>query len=219
MSGTVLVVAGGARPDPLVISALPNIDFCIAADGGADYAVGLGMEVGALVGDMDSVSPDCLAALRAAGTEIQEHPAAKEKTDLELAMQRAMDEEPELVLVIGIAGGRLDHALANVAVLASEDFKAAPVEGLIGSARVTVIRGERELSGALGETVSLLPVNGIANGVTTKGLQYPLADEPLHAGSARGVSNRFVATTATVTVRDGVLLSVQPFALKERSAG
>lgn len=219
MPGTVLVVASGARPDPLVINALPVIDFCVAADGGGDYAIALGMEVDTLVGDMDSISASGLSRLRSERIEIQEHSSNKDRTDLELAMMRAMDEEPDLVLVIGIGGGRLDHALANVTVLASDDFSAAPVDGLIGSARVSVIRGERVLSGVLGETVSLIPIHGTAAGVTTEGLQYPLVDEPLTAGSARGVSNRFVATSATVTVGAGVLLAVQPFALKERGAG
>lgn len=219
MPGTVLVVAGGARPDPLVVASLPAVDFCVAADGGGDFANALGIEVGALVGDMDSISDQGLAAIRSVGADIEEHPTVKDKTDLELAMLRAMELTPEQVVVIGIAGGRLDHELANFAVLAGEDFSAAPVDALVGSSRLSVVRGERVLTGVLGETVSLLAVNGRAVGVTTEGLQFPLSDETLEAGSARGVSNRFVATRAVVTVRQGVLLSIQPFALKERSTG
>ena len=56
---------------------------------------------------------------------------------------------------------------------------------------------------------------GDVEGVTTTGLEFPLDDEPLRAGSARGMSNRFVANEATVTVRSGVLVAVQPFALRE----
>ncbi len=219
MPGTVLVVAGGARPDPLVVAALPAIDFCVAADGGGDYANALGVEVGALVGDMDSISEQGMAAIRAVGADIEEHPVAKDKTDLELAMIRAMELSPSQILVVGIAGGRLDHELANFAVLACEDFGATPIDALVGSSRLSVVRGERVLTGVLGETVSLLAVNGPAVGVTTEGLQFPLSDETLFAGSARGVSNRFVATRAAISVREGVLLAIQPFGLKERSTG
>lgn len=215
MPGTILVVAGGSQPAPLVLQALPSIDFCVAADGGADSALALGLSVDAVVGDMDSIDVDSLAALRAAGADIREHPTRKDLTDLELAMGRAAEEDPERIVVIGIGGGRLDHALANVAVLAGHDCGDASVEGLVGSARLTVIRRSRNLSGTVGEIVSLLPLLGRAEGVTTEGLEYPLTSEPLEPGSGRGVSNRFVNTTATVTVGNGVLLSVQPFALAD----
>ena len=219
MAGVALIVAGGARPDPLEIKALPAIDFCVAADSGADSAIAVNLAVDSIVGDLDSISPTTLAALRDAGAEIREHAAEKDQTDLELAFARVMEEQPDRVIVIGIGGGRIDHALANIAVLAAQGRGGVIVDGLVGSARLSVVRGTRSLDGALGETISLLPVLGRADGVTTEGLKYPLADEPLEPGSARGVSNRFVAPLATVSVQRGVLLAVQPFALSERSRG
>lgn len=219
MPGTALIVAGGARPDPLVMKALPPFDFCVAADSGADNARSVGLTVDAIVGDMDSVSAETLHALKIRAVEVVEHPSKKDRTDLELAMARALAEKPERLVVIGIGGGRLDHELANMAVLASEESGTVRVEGLVGSARLTVIRGSMAVTGALGETVSLLPMLGDAEGVTTEGLEYELQDEPLLATAARGISNRFVANQALISVRRGVLLVIQPHGLKERSAG
>ena len=216
MSGTALIIAGGSRPDPLVVNAVPTVAFSVAVDGGADNARAVGIEIDALVGDMDSISQDCLAAAKAAGVDIDEHPQAKDETDLELGFRRALAESPDKIVVIGIGGGRVDHQLANVAVLGAEEYRSVAVEALVGSARLTVIRGNKTLFGALGETVSLLAINGRATGITTKGLQYPLNDEPLDGGSARGVSNVFAATEALVTVEGGALLAVQPFSLKKR---
>ncbi len=215
MPGVTLVVAGGARPDPLVIAALPDIDRCVAADSGADVAIGMGLRVDLLVGDLDSVSPAALAQVRNEGGDLREHPRDKDRTDLELAIDAALENEPERLVVVGLAGGRFDHALANIGVLAAAGREGTEVDGLIGSARLAVIRGTRTLSGALGETLSLLPLLGTAAGITTKGLEFPLNDEPLRAGSARGMSNRFVATEATIEVRSGSLVAVQPFALRE----
>ncbi len=217
MPGTALIVAGGARPDPQVIKALPAADLIVAADGGADHALALGLSVDCLVGDLDSISVEGLKRMHAGGIDIREFPSRKAETDLELAFARAMESEPDRVVVIGIGGGRLDHQLANYTVLTSDRYHRALVEGLVGSARLTVVRGTVSLTGALGETVSLISVRGQVEGVTTQGLEYPLEGEPLYAGSARGVSNRFIATEATVTVEQGVLLAVQPFALRERS--
>ena len=73
-----------------------------------------------------------------------------------------------------------------------------------------MIRGSRTLTGTPGEIVSLLPLHGPAEGVTTSGLEYPLHGETLPAGTSRGVSNVFAATEAHVTVARGCLIAVQP---------
>lgn len=215
MPGVTLVVAGGARPDPLVIAALPEIDRCVAADSGADLAIGMGLQVDLLVGDLDSISPAGLEQVRRDGGDLREHPRDKDKTDLELAIEAALEDKPDRLIVVGLAGGRLDHELANIGVLAAASQDGTDVDGLVGAARLAVIRHSRTLPGALGETLSLLPLLGTASGVTTTGLEFPLDNEPLLAGSARGMSNRFVANEATIEVRSGSLLAVQPFALRE----
>ncbi len=84
------------------------------------------------------------------------------------------------------------------------------MDALLGGAQAHVIRGSRTLSGAVGELVSLLPLHGPAEGVTTAGLAYPLAGETLFAGESRGVSNVFAEQTARVDVERGVLLAVRP---------
>ena len=61
----------------------------------------------------------------------------------------------------------------------------------------------------VGDLVSLLPLGDGVEGVTTSGLQYPLTDEPLPAGPARGLSNVRQEAAATVTVRRGLLLIVE----------
>ncbi len=226
MPGVSLIVAGGAHPEPSVVAALPEVGRCIAADSGADHAFDLGLDVDVVVGDLDSISPAGLDRVRSLGLAIRSSPTAKDQTDLELAIEVALeqvgDEHHDKIIVIGLGGGRLDHALANVTALADIAERAAAlgrdveVDGLIGSARLSVVRAHRELSGALGETVSLLPLLGSVDGVTTTGLEFPLDDEPLLAGSGRGMSNRFVARQATVEVRQGTLVAIQPFALRER---
>lgn len=215
MPGVTLIVAGGARPDPLVVAALPEIDRCIAADSGGDLAIDIGQRVDLLVGDLDSISAEGLEKIRSDGADLREHPRVKDQTDLELAVEAALEDRPDRLVFVGLAGGRLDHAQANIGVLARSARPGLVVDGLIGSARLAVIDERRTLTGALGETLSLLPVLGSVEGVTTTGLEFPLDDEPLLAGSARGMSNRFVANQATVELRSGVLMAIQPFALRE----
>ena len=209
-SDTVIVVTGG---DPVEVRDLPSLPpgaVVVAADSGIDRAHDLGLRVDVAVGDFDSVTAGALDRAELAGAAVQRHPEAKDATDLELALATALDLAPRRIVVLGGHGGRLDHLLANALLLASADFEAVELVAQMGPARVTVVRRRAELTGAVGDIVTLLALHGRATGVTTEGLLYPLVGEELAAGSTRGVSNELTATTATVTLRDGVLLAIQP---------
>jgi thiamine pyrophosphokinase len=206
----VVVVAGGKPPRPEAVFAVPVGARVIAADGGLAYARALGIEVELVVGDLDSAAPADIDAAARAGTSIERHPAEKDATDLELALEAALALEPSRVLVLAGGGGRLDHFLAMLLLLGSHRWAAVELDAEIGSGSVRVIRGERVFSGRVGELVSLLALHGPAAGVRTEGLAYPLNGETLEPGSSRGVSNVFAAPTAKVTVERGVLLGVCP---------
>jgi thiamine pyrophosphokinase len=204
----VVVVAGGGRLAPSAAAAVPAGARVIAADSGLDAAQAVGLEVALAVGDFDSASPDALARAERAGTRIDRHPAEKDETDLELALDAAATLAPERILVLAARGGRLDHELSGLLALASVRFASIRVDALVGDAWVHVVRDTRELDGAPGELVSLLAVNGPAEGVTTEGLVYPLRGETLEPGSTRGVSNVFASAQARVEVARGVLLAI-----------
>ncbi|MEM9134030.1 MAG: thiamine diphosphokinase [Actinomycetota bacterium] len=219
MSKTVLVVAGGETPTPHVLRALPPAAMCIAADSGLDHARAAGLVPDLAVGDFDSASPEALTWARELGIPLEEHPAAKNQTDLELALDHAVAAEADRVVLAAFGGGRFDHLLANVAVIASPRYADVAVDGLVGTARVSVIHDDRTLDGRPDEVLSLLPVHGAAHGVTTDGLLYPLRGETLPAGTSRGVSNVFLGTEATVGLDDGILLAVQPDRLLDDGQG
>jgi thiamine pyrophosphokinase len=206
---TVVVVVGGGVP---AADAVVPGDYVIAADSGLDQALALGLAVDLVVGDLDSVSPSALATARSAGIPVEAHPAEKDETDLELALGKALDLGASEVVVLGGAGGRFDHVLANALVLASDRYASVVVSACFGAARVHVVRDQLLVEGAPGDLVTLLAVNGVASGVTTEGLLYPLHDVDLPPATSRGVSNQFVTPTATVSLRDGVLLAILPHA-------
>jgi thiamine pyrophosphokinase len=201
---TVVVLADG--PDrPVGFELLPGA-VVVAADGGAALATELDLEVDLLVGDLDSVSAEVLAGIE----QVERHPAAKDATDLELALAAALRLEPERILVLGSAAGRLDHVLGGLLLLAADAYAGVQVDAQLGTAAVHVIRGERRLYGESGELISLLAAGGSASGIVTDGLVYPLCGETLEPGSTRGVSNVFVVPEATIRVERGVLLAVRP---------
>jgi thiamine pyrophosphokinase len=206
----VLVFAGGERNPPEALADLPRSALVVAADSGADHALAAGWPVDVLVGDLDSLQAGVVAALEAAGTEVRRFPVAKDATDLALALDAALGLGATAVTVVGGHGGRLDHLLANVALLAAEEYAGVDLDARMGPARLTVVRGRRRLAGRPGELLTLLPVGGAARGVTTEGLLYPLRAATLRPGTTWGVSNQFAGGTAAVSVAGGVLVAVAP---------
>jgi thiamine pyrophosphokinase len=200
----VVVLAGGPDRPPTV--ALPDGATVIAADGGLELARELGIAVDVAVGDFDSVAEEALAA---AG-RVERHPAAKDASDLELALAAALRLEPERILVVGGAGGRLDHLFGGLLLLASETYAGVEVDAQLGGTAVHVVRGERVLAGVPGELLSLFAVHGPASGVVTEGLVYRLRGETLEPGSSRGLSNAFAEPVARIALEGGVLLAVRP---------
>ena len=206
----VIVVAGGGPSQAAAPGPLPPRATVIAADGGVDRALALGLRVDVAIGDFDSITPEGLAAAEAAGARVERHPAAKDATDLELALDAAVALSPSRVLVVGHDGGRLDHLLAVLLLLGSDRYAGVEVDAYLGRAWTHVVRRERTLHGTIGEIVSLLPLHGPAENVTTAGLEYPLRGETLPPGSSRGVSNVFAAGTAHIAVGCGTLIALRP---------
>ena len=121
------------------------------------HARALGLRVDLVVGDLDSVDAADLEAAVADGTEVERHPTAKDATDLELALDAAVARGATRVLVVGAHGGRLDHFLANVLLLASPRFAAVRVEARLAGAQVIVVRDRAELQARPGRSARCCP--------------------------------------------------------------
>jgi thiamine pyrophosphokinase len=162
------------------------------------------------VGDQDSITPTGLTLVEESGARVERHPRAKEKTDLELALDLALTFQPRRALVVGGSRGRLDHLFGQLLLLGSEQYEGIEIDAVLGQSTVHVVRGGRLLGGIPGELISLFALHGPAAGVVTQGFVYPLQAETLSPGSTRGVSNSFVAHEAFVSVENGVVLAVRP---------
>jgi thiamine pyrophosphokinase len=206
-----VIFANGLLPDPEAVRRLirPG-DRLIAADGGARHALALGLTPHLIVGDLDSLRLDERDDLERSGARFELHPAQKDETDLELALIRAAEEGAESILILGAIGGRLDMTMANVLLLLHPRLAGLRVELWSDRQVAWLIRppGDDAIRGAAGDTFSLIPLGGEAVGITTHGLAYPLENETLAFGPARGVSNVLAGPTARLELRGGTLLAV-----------
>lgn len=159
-----------------------------------------------------------IVALEAAGIPLERTRRDKDESDTELAVEAALRLGADGVIVVGGLGGtRIDHALANIGLLAMPALAGRRAVLLDGRSRVSLIRApgadgaavSRPLAGRTGDIVSLLPMGPGVEGVSTRGLRYPLADEPLPPGEARGLSNVRTSSNAEVVLRRGLLLVVE----------
>lgn len=212
----VLLADGDAPTRPILDAAWPGWDtgvtLVVAADGGARHASGLGLRIDRWVGDGDSLPAADLEALRAAGVPVTLAATDKDETDTELALRSAVDAGADDIVILGAFGGpRLDHALANAALLAHPALAGRPAQLLDAGWRVRLLTGpgSMALEGRAGDLVSLIPFGADAGGVTTDGLRFPLRGETLTLGTARGVSNVRIGEGAAVTLERGAILVVE----------
>lgn len=223
MSLKSVVLADGDRPRATALDeAWPGwrdeVELVVAADGGVRLAADLGMAVDLWVGDGDSLGAKGLEELRASGVPIVVAWQDKDESDTELAALAAVDRGATDITILGALGGRrIDHTLANLALLAHPGLAEAQCRLLDEQVRITLLSAPATdgwparllLTGRPGGLVTLLPFGGRVEGIVTEGLRYPLNDEALDTGPARGLSNVRLVDRASVSVRSGRLLVVE----------
>ena len=181
----------------------------IAADNGVRFAGPLGLFPDLIMGDMDSLDPGLLALFDKEPVTIIQAPVEKDETDLELALLEAAARGVEHIVVLGGVGARVDMTLANILLLIHPDLAGVRVELWVANQTLWLIRPPGgDVSGQPGDTLSLIPVGGDASSITTHNLHYPLENETLTFGPARGISNVLTASQARVDLGGGLLLAV-----------
>jgi len=109
--------------------------------------------------------------------------------------------------LLGGVGGRLEHTFANLQLL----------DWLTTQGATGFLAGEKTVATALrGNAITFPPSmsgflsvfcnSGTAEGVDLTGLKFPLKNHTISSSFPLGVSNEFLGTEATVSVREGSLL-------------
>ncbi|MBQ6067759.1 MAG: thiamine diphosphokinase [Clostridia bacterium] len=183
-------------PETLVIAADAGYRRCAACGFVPDFAIG----------DFDSLckAPDLSTVIRL--------PVEKDVTDMDAAVALALEHGCKVIHLYGGMGGRPDHTLANYSLIArlSQQGVSAYLYGN-GYTVAAVTDGALTLTGGRGETVSVFSWTDRSEGVTLRGLKYPLENAVLTSAFALGVSNSFTEETATVSVEHGTLLVMREY--------
>ncbi len=199
----VLIVANGEWPETFNLEEKLN-DFAviIALDGASNRLVKGGVLPHVIIGDLDSISSSVLEHCKKNGTLVV-HDSDQEKSDISKGLRWAhQNYSDSQVYVVGVEIGRYDHHLAAYSALFECNSSAILILNNWKAQRVTSTSKQIQIEP--GTIVSLIPF-GTVTGVALKGCQYPLNDESLRTGT-RGVSNKALETSITVSVKTGDLL-------------
>lgn len=195
----VIIGNGDIKSYDRIKSKIYRDDLVICADGGYNHAKKMGIIPDVLIGDFDSAKDFETVKNRI------EYPARKDFTDGELAVMYAEESGADSVCLIGMTGDRLDHTIADIMLLS----KCKNGVLIDDNNEIYLLRDKLTIRGTRGQTLSVIPVFGDAEGLTTTGLEYPLKDETLCFASTRGISNVMTADVCEITIKQGLALVVK----------
>ena len=204
MDTPVCYIFGAGEFSPCEIT-LTEDDLVIAADGGYDHLIRMGLRADVALGDFDSVT----------SYEIWEdnicekytYPPEKDDTDMMLAIKLGLSKGFQSFAIYGGLGGRLDHTLANIQALSYLAVRGAQAILYHENYELTVIKNSsfmipKEFTGY----VSVLSLSDKSENVSIKGLKYEADGATLTNTFPLGVSNEAVGKKGIISVENGMLL-------------
>lgn len=210
MGNTAVIVCNGTISDYTYYNKYFDASkFIISVDGGASHLRKFGIKPDVLLGDFDSINKADFDYFKELSVEIVKFPAQKDMTDTELAVELAIEKGYKTLVFIGALGTRYDHSLSNIFMLRQLLNKG--IEGIVVNEtnEITLIHDKIRIYKEEGIKVTLLPLSETVEGVTTKGLYYPLSNAVLEMGSTWGVSNEFASDIAEISISKGLLLIIK----------
>lgn len=209
-----LVLLGGSLGDEApALKVASGAKLIICADSGAEHVRELGLLADAIVGDLDSITPETLRHFEEQKMnknhlcEIIKIPD-QEHNDFEKVLIYLSERWNGAVRILGMTGGRTDHTLSNFSVMLRYTDTFSSIEAFDGEfihSFLTSTQNNRSIECPIVTTISLMPF-AEALRVTTKNLQYPLSSETLRLGEREGLSNISTGSPVSISIESGTLL-------------
>lgn len=204
MTNRCVILSAGPYRDPLALSGylLPD-DYIIAADGGWQLAMQMGVKPAMLVADFDSLGVPAVSE----GTEVVSLPVEKDVTDTAEALRLGYEAGYRSFLLLGCTGGRLDHWQAALTVAA--DYARRDCEIVLADEQNEIhllSPGSYVYPACPDEKISLFAFGGNVTGLFMEGLKYSVSDYTLSPFDPLCVSNECVEETACISFKTGLLM-------------
>ncbi len=207
------IMAAGSLPDEYNFyrQYLENTNYKIAADAGLNVFYTLNIIPDLWVGDGDSVGNAAWQWAEQNNIPIRKYSCDKDSTDTEIALDIAITQHPQQILILGGIGSRLDHTLGNLFLLeyAYEKGANAILINPWHTVQLLTPSSPVEISGKPGDTVSIIPITKTITELNLEGFHWPLSHATLQRGPTLAISNKLEQPTAKVFLKDGLAFIVQ----------
>ncbi len=199
-----IICLDGDPPSRKTISStLDTEDLIVAADGGANWLFDYGIKPHVIIGDLDGVRKKSLSKMKSSEiVQIKD----QYSTDLEKVFAWVIQKKIKEVVVLGVAGKRIDHALSNFFLLWKFHSKMM-IEVLGDDWHGFFLSNQKQIfNSKKGSTISLIPFSN-CKGIFLKGFQYPLSNASMKLGEV-GVSNVAKANNVQIEIKRGRMLAL-----------
>lgn len=178
-------------------------DIVIAADGGYKYLQQAGIKPDIVIGDFDSLgkAPE--------GEKIIRLKPEKDVTDTYAAVSEGIKCGYSRFNIYGASGGRIEHTLANIQLIASLAEKNMQASIFDGSTVITAVTAKTSrFDSAYNGYISIFAHSDKCTGVCLRGLKYPLENAELSNLFPLGVSNEFLGVESEIVIGNGTAIIV-----------
>lgn len=203
-SQSALLILNGTSPTELLLEKLWNrFSFRICADGAADVLCVMKKKPDLILGDFDSITATTKAFFQSVE---QLHLPDQYTTDGEKALDFCLKRQFRQVTILGLLGDRLDHTLYNLELIKKYTALGLEITAYTESEKLFVLEQSGEVAAEPGTRISISPVMGVAENVTTEGFEFDVQDVCFEFGRFSSISNSFRKPVARISFTSGQLL-------------
>lgn len=202
-----IIVANGAISDyNKSVELIDDNCFLIACDGGLNHIHNMRLTPDLIIGDLDSVDSNMLNFYN--NVAIEKFSKYKDKTDLELAILKAIDLNFSNIKVLGACGNRTDHTVFNLLLLSSFSKYDIDLSIVNEKEEIVFINKTKAFYNKKGKTFSIVPISKTIDNISLFGAMYELFNDTLYLGSTRSISNIITKEELVVSFSNGEMLVI-----------
>jgi thiamine pyrophosphokinase len=204
LSKTIILGNGSFPKHPIPLAILKNAETIVCCDGAANELIASGMKPSVIIGDMDSISTENKRKYKDIIIQI----ADQEINDQTKAIEWAVGNGLEEVVILGATGKREDHTIGNISLLCDYARK-IKVCSVGNNGIFTPVLQSAEFKSYKGQQISIFSLKPETK-ITSENLKYPLNELTLKSWWM-GTLNESLCEYFSLNFENGELVVFQVF--------
>ncbi|MGG1398343.1 thiamine diphosphokinase [Bacillus salipaludis] len=208
------ILAGGPEEDLPELALFSESDVVwVGVDRGVYQLLKRNITPEIAFGDFDSVTPEELVFIESKVNHLNRFKPEKNETDMELALDWALKQNPVKIRLFGATGGRLDHLFANVQLLLHSLLQKNQTSVyIIDRLNEVWVKGPGKFKiekRSDKKYISFIPATPNVKNLTLEGFKYPLKNRHISLGSTLCISNELNSEYGTFSFTEGILIVIR----------